>query len=106
MSRQTRKLSHHKSRHNGRRRVRNGDIFQPRPSREYRRPCGCSNSDIDRKNEIMMCSILRTKPDCNWDGHGWSFYIPAKLTKRFGRCIRHLSESNKDLLRKRGLTIK
>jgi hypothetical protein len=105
MSRQTRKLSHHKSRHNGRRRQRNGDIFQPRPSRVYRRPCGCSKLDIARKNKIMMKIILVSKPDCKWDGHGWSFYIPSKITKKFGRCVRHLSDSDKTLLEERGLTV-
>ena len=105
MSRQTRKLSHHRSRHIGRRRQRNGDIFQPRPSRVYRRPCGCSKLDIARKNKIMMKIILVSKPDCKWDGHGWSFYIPSKITKKFGRCVRHLSDSDKTLLEERGLTV-
>ena len=105
MSQQKRKLSHHKSRHNNSRRIRNGDIFQPRPSRVYRRPCGCSNSEISRKNEIMLSVILTTKPECNWGAKGWEFHIPTRLTKKFGRCIRHLSDSDKALLRERGLTV-
>ncbi len=105
MTRRNKTLSHHKRAHNGRHRVRKGDIFQPRPSRVYRRPCGCSNSDVDRKNKIMMSVILTTKPDCKWDGHGWSFYIPVKLTNKFGRCVRHLSDADKTLLRERGLKV-
>ena len=54
---------------------------------------------------IMMSVILATKPDCKWDGHGWCFYIPAKLNKKFGRCIKHLSGSDKALLEDRGLTV-
>ena len=105
MSRQNRKLSHHKPRHNNRRRLRNGDIFQPRPTRVYTRPCGCSNKDIQTKNAIMMKEILRSRPECNWTSEGWTFTISSRLTKRFGRCIRHLSDEQKSILRERGLTL-
>lgn len=105
MSRQNRKLSHHKSRHNNRRRVRNGDVFQPRPTRQYIRPCGCINNSIQTKNRIMMKEILRSRPECNWSSDGWVFTIPSHLVKKFGRCLRHLSQDDKNLLRERGLTV-
>ena len=105
MSRNTRKLSHHKRAHNGRHRVRKGDIFQPRPSKVYRRPCGCSNQDIATKNRVMVRVVLKTRPEMRWDGNEWSLFIPQHLSKKFGRCLKHLTEEDKTKLRERGLTV-
>ena len=105
MPRQTRKLSHHKRAHNGRHRVRKGDIFQPRPSKIYRRPCGCSNSDVPRKNKLMLNEILQTKHVMKWLENGWGLNIPDFLSRKFGRCIKHLTEVDKKVLKGRGLTI-
>ena len=95
MSQNNRKLSHHKRAHNGKHRVRKGDIFQPRPSRVYRRPCGCSIKISSRKNKMMVRVILSTRPEMRWDGHDWSLFIPQHLSKRFGRCLKHLAEDDK-----------
>ena len=105
MSRNNRKLSHHKRAHNGRHRVRKGDIFQPRPTTLYRRPCGCCKQDVPRKNKVMVRVILSTRPEMRWDGNDWSLFIPQHLSKRFGRCLRHLTEDDKATLRERGLAV-
>ena len=39
--------------------------------------------------------------ECNWTSEGWTFTISSRLTKRFGRCIRHLSDEQKSILRER-----
>ncbi len=98
-------MRHIKSMHNGKRRKKSGDIFQPRPTKEYVRPCGCTNATINDKNARMMRVILSTRPITVWGRTGWTLKINDNLVRRFGRCIRHLSDEQKQLLRDRGMEV-
>ena len=86
----SKKLGHHKATHNGKHRVRKGDVFRARPKPVYRRPCGCTNSEVAPKNELIMAVILRTRPTMAWGTKGWELRVPEHIQKRFHRCLKHL----------------
>ena len=44
---------------------------------------------------MMVRVILSTRPEMRWDGQDWSLFIPQHLSKRFGRCLKHLTEEDK-----------
>jgi hypothetical protein len=105
MSNRNRKLNHHRSAHNGKHRVRKGDVFQPRPRSVYRRPCGCTNAQVPTKNELMIRIILRTRPTMVWGQTGWNLKVPDHLHVKFNRCFKHLSDLDIDSLKERGVVL-
>ena len=92
MAKYKRIMKHHKRNHNGRTRVRKGDVIK-HVDRTYYRPCGCRPADVAKRNQTIARAIQVSNPAYEWKATlgCWTPHVAKHITSRFGRCMRHFN---------------
>jgi len=85
-------MKHHKRNHNGRTRVRKGDVIK-HVDRTYYRPCGCRPADVGNRNQTIARAIQVSRPAYEWNATlgCWTPLVAKHIKSRFGRCMRHFN---------------